>query len=60
MIALTANVLEDERKACLDAGMDDFLSKPLAVPALIQALEKCVRLPDSPREVETGEPSAVP
>lgn len=33
LVALTANVLKDKREY-LDAGMDDVLSKPLAVPAL--------------------------
>jgi CheY-like chemotaxis protein len=28
VIAVTANVLDDERKACLEAGVDDFLGKP--------------------------------
>jgi signal transduction histidine kinase len=28
VIAVTANVLDDERAACLDAGVDEFLGKP--------------------------------
>ena len=35
--ALTAEAFEDARRACLEAGMDDFLTKPLE-PAALQAL----------------------
>ncbi|MCT2418667.1 aerobic respiration two-component sensor histidine kinase ArcB [Pantoea sp. 22096] len=39
LVALTANVLKD-KKEYFDAGMDDVLSKPLAVPALTAMIKK--------------------
>jgi CheY-like chemotaxis protein len=40
VVALTANAFEDDRRACLDAGMDDFLVKPLSLDALRIALAR--------------------
>jgi CheY-like chemotaxis protein len=34
---LTANVFDEDRRACLDAGMNDFLTKPLD-PRALQAV----------------------
>jgi two-component system sensor histidine kinase/response regulator len=39
IIALTAGVLKEERDQCYEAGMDDFLSKPIATQDLAASLE---------------------
>jgi signal transduction histidine kinase/ActR/RegA family two-component response regulator len=38
--AMTANVSDDDRRACMSAGVDDFLPKPVSLAALRAALQR--------------------
>src|SRR5262249_40664240 len=40
VIGITAGAMEGDRQKCLDAGMNDYLSKPLMLPALAAMLAK--------------------
>lgn len=42
IIALTANAYQENRQACVDAGMSDYLAKPFDVPQLSVVLRKWV------------------
>jgi CheY-like chemotaxis protein len=41
IIALTADAVQGDRDRCIQAGMNDYLSKPLRTPDLQDALERC-------------------
>jgi len=40
IIAMTAHTLKGHKEKCFDAGMNDFLTKPLSIDALVRAIEK--------------------
>jgi CheY-like chemotaxis protein len=45
IIAMTAHAMEQERQLCLEAGMNDHLTKPVDPTSLIRALGRWITEP---------------
>lgn len=62
IIAVTANAFAEDRHTCLQAGMDEVLSKPVLIPALEQVLRRWLpaapSAADDPAEHAAGNPDA--
>jgi CheY-like chemotaxis protein len=43
IVAMTANAMKEDREMCLDAGMDDYLSKPIKAEEIKSAIERVGR-----------------
>jgi CheY-like chemotaxis protein len=52
IIAMTANVMHGDRMACMQAGMDDYISKPVQLGELVNMLEKWALVIAEKREIE--------
>ena len=59
VIAMTANAIQGDREKCIDAGMDDYISKPLASKDLVTLVTQWVRhekMEHAPTAAASGAP----
>jgi len=59
IIAVTANAMAKDREECTEAGMNDYLSKPLKKTDLAEILEKWLSLREIPEEGTDDESSTL-
>ena len=58
IIAMTANAMKGDRERCLEAGMDDYISKPVRSQALRAALARCLDRGDAAGPAEENDTPA--
>ena len=56
IVAMTSNAMPEDRRACLEAGMDDFLAKPVRLDDLAEVLSRWLPT-GSTRPSERSRPS---
>ncbi|MBF0100492.1 MAG: response regulator [Desulfobacterales bacterium] len=40
IIAMTARAMKGDKQKCIESGMDDYVSKPIKIPMLLEAIER--------------------
>lgn len=60
VIALTANAMKGDRQRCLDAGMDDYITKPVRKKELMDKIFYWIKREYSPHTVQTASDAPPP
>lgn len=69
IIAMTARAMQDDRQLCIDAGMNDYISKPVSPKELVEVLSRWLPPPENktpstpefpPQSETTSEPNNPP
>ena len=60
IVAVTANAMREDFERCREAGMDDFVAKPVTLTALANAIERAVKVGREGAEPPPADTAAAP